>query len=356
MAYVHLLDYVVWGDWLESYLPDFVLAFAFFTGLIFAVLSRRLGLQRSVALVAASLGAALASGLVWWEQVNGLSIRHLGPIAVGFALIVLGGVIYQSIRFTGGSWAGAALALGACLLVGWMLGFDWPVATEIIQTITGAALTVGIIAFLMHHKGFHGHSHQGVPDRGLRTHDLENVHEGQRVSEFLGRGFKRLHHFVTALRDHPEHADDVMVQLKRMLPAEGWLTERMARLRERAHRLKSGHVARIEELRHDLPKLSTPEKRRISTELAARYQELKLDVRLERLDKACAENERRIKEMTRHARESLERGDHRKLVDLLEAASKLQAHNEKLFKTIDRTEKKLILLAKQAAQHPGSVN
>lgn len=54
MSY-NILDYVAYGEWFESYLPDFVLAFAFFTGLIFATLSRRLGIQRSVGMVAASL-------------------------------------------------------------------------------------------------------------------------------------------------------------------------------------------------------------------------------------------------------------------------------------------------------------
>ena len=74
----NLLEYVVSADWWDSFLPDFILSFAFFTALIYAVLSRRLGMQRPAIAVSAALGAALSAGLVWWEQANDLSIRNLG--------------------------------------------------------------------------------------------------------------------------------------------------------------------------------------------------------------------------------------------------------------------------------------
>ena len=111
MSYSNPLEYLALGDWLDSFVPDFVLAFAFFTALIYAALGRRMGMQRPAIAVSAALGAALSAGLVWWEQANGLSIRNLGPIAVGFALIVLAGVIHQSIRHMGGNWPGPASLL-----------------------------------------------------------------------------------------------------------------------------------------------------------------------------------------------------------------------------------------------------
>ena len=46
-----------------------------------------------------------------------------------------------------------------------------------------------------------------------------------------------------------------MLQLRRMLPAEGWLTQRMAELRAKAHRAREGHVARIVEIRDTFDKL-----------------------------------------------------------------------------------------------------
>ena len=152
MSSSRVLDYIFSGDWMDTVLPDFVLSFTLFTALIYAVLGRRLGEQRPAIAASAALGAALSAGLVWWEQANGLSIRDLGPIAVGFAMILLAGVIHQSIRHVGGNWAAAGIALGACILVGWTMGVDWPVEPEIMQTIAGAALTLGIAAFLIHRK------------------------------------------------------------------------------------------------------------------------------------------------------------------------------------------------------------
>jgi len=149
------------GDLFDTVLPDFVLAFAFFTSIVYAVLSRRFGEQRPAVAMSAALGGTLAIGLVWWEYTNDLSIRKLGPIAVGFAILILGGVIYQAVRGAGGSWAGAGIALGATLLVGWTLGIRWPVDRAIVQTLMMVALTVGVLAFLLHRPGPSGPAFQG---------------------------------------------------------------------------------------------------------------------------------------------------------------------------------------------------
>ena len=101
----------------ESLLADFILAFAFFTALAYAIVSKRFDHQRSAIAMSSALGLALAVGLVWWEHDRGLSIRDLGPIAVGFAIILLAMIMFQGISQTGGTWAGAGIALGASLLV-----------------------------------------------------------------------------------------------------------------------------------------------------------------------------------------------------------------------------------------------
>ena len=123
MALTIPFDSIIHGNLFDTLLPDFVLGFAFFTSVIYAVLSRRFGQQRPAVVMSAALGLALAVGLVWWEYVNGFSIKHLGPIAAGFAVIILGGVLYQALRQAGGSLAGAGIARGGCLLVGWTRGF-----------------------------------------------------------------------------------------------------------------------------------------------------------------------------------------------------------------------------------------
>jgi len=77
------------AELLQTLLPDFVLAFAFFTALCYAVLAKRFGQQRPAVAMSGTFGFALAVGLVWWEQAHDYSIRNLGPIAVGIALILL---------------------------------------------------------------------------------------------------------------------------------------------------------------------------------------------------------------------------------------------------------------------------
>ena len=77
---------------------------------------------------------------------------------------------------------------------------------------------------------------------------------------------------------------------------------------------------------------------------------------MERLDVAVAENERRVKTLTTQAQEALARYDYPALNNLLEAAEKLQGHNEKLFKLIDRTEQKLAKLVKNVAEEARRVS
>ena len=352
-------SYFALGDLFDTVLPDFALAFAFFTSVIYTVLGRRFGQQRPAVAMSAALGGALSIGLVWWEYANGLSIRNLGPIAVGFAILILGGVMYQSIKGIGGGWAGAGIALGASLLVGWTLGLDWPVDRDVVQTIIMVTLTVGILAFLLHRRGHMSPMSFGRSDLVGIRHDMSDLHQDRRVGRRLSRGLRDLGHEARDLRKHPDkHRDeavDIILQLERMLPAEGWLTERMARLREKAHFVRKGHVARIQEIQEHISQLPPAAKRRASQELAARYKELHLDQRLERLDQAAAENERRIRDLTRQAEADVQAGNHKALVHVLDNASRLQRHNERLFKAIDRTEARLMAAAKQAARQSPAV-
>ena len=355
MARSNLLEYLVSGDWLDSVLPDFVLSFTFFTALIYAILGRRLGSQRPTIAVSASLGAALSAGLVWWEQANGISIRNLGPIAAGFALIVLAGVIHQSIRHVGGNWAGAGIAVGACILVGWAVGIDWPGNPEIMQTVAGVTLTVGILAFLLHRKGALDHMRVPKAEVDNFRHDMSNLTEDRTISDRLTRGFRHLRQEAGTLFERPQEAGDVMLQLRRMLPAEGWLTERMASLRAKAHFARKGHVARIEDLSSVISKLPPQGKAKVGKELAARFKELKFDERIERLDRLVASTERRVRDLTQEAQSLLAKHDYQKLVDVLKVAEKTQQHCSKLISLIGRTEKKLLDAAATAAQQTAKV-
>jgi hypothetical protein len=345
-----------WSNWhleelLESYLPDFVLAFAFFTSVVYAVLGKRFEQQRPAIAMSAAIGLALSFGLVWWEQANDFSIKNLGPIAVGFAILLLAFVMYQCIRHVGGSWAGAGITIGASIIIAQLLGMPVPIDAQIIQTIIVVALIFGLLALMSHRHNLHPRLRFSEPDLPEIKRSMADLYRDRHLSKKLGQGLRTIRKEATTLDEQPEQAGDVLFQIKRMLPAQGYLTERMAQLREKAHKIRNGHIARLEETRHAFAKLSVSAKKKASAKLAAAYNQIVgIDTRLERLDKAVAENEKRIRELTSKAGQYTANYNHRGLVDALKEAEKLQHHNSRIFNTINRTENKLSATAKRIAK------
>jgi hypothetical protein len=345
-----------WYDWhlkgiLDSHLPDFILAFAFFTSVTYAVLGKRFERQRPAIAMSAAIGLALSIGLVWWEQANDLSIKNLGPIAVGFALLLLAFVMYACIRQIGGSWAGAGITVGVTIIIAYVLGMPVPFATEILQTVIVVALILGLMAFMSHQHHLTPRVRLSKPALPDIDQTMARLYRERHLSQRLDSGLRKLRKKADLLQERPEEGEDIIHQITHMLPAQGYLTERMAQLRAKAHQIRNGHVARLEETRHTFDGLPTAAKKKASAELAARYnQMIGIGTRLERLDKAVAENERRIRELTDKARQYTARYDYQQLHHTLKAAEKLQHHNSHLIKLIERTEHKLSAIAKEVAK------
>lgn len=337
---------------LESLIPDFVLAFSFFTSVCYAVLAKRFERQRPAIAMSAAIGFALAIGLVWWERANDLSIKDLGPIAVGFAILLLSFVMYNSIKQIGGSWSGAAITLGVSIMIAQILGMNIPIDTEVVQTITVVVIIIGVMAFLSHTQPKNrlalSRYEDNVPKRRKTMADL---FRDRHLSDNLTKSTRKLRKQSVSLNEHPQDAGNVMVQLKRMLPAQGYLTERMAQLRAKSHQVRNGHIARLEETKDIFKNLPTGQKKKASEKMAAMYnQMIGVDTRLERLDNSVAETEKRIKELNLQAQQYTQNNDFRRLTECLKQAEKLQKHNSHLFKIIERTDKKLIDIAKTIAK------
>ena len=81
-----------------------------------------------------------------------------------------------------------------------------------------------------------------------------------------------------------------------------------------------------------------------------------IDTRLQRLDKAVAENEQRIRDLTYQAQQYTANNNYPKLYGCLKAAQKLQHHNSRLLKIIERTEGKLTAIAKGITKQTREVN
>jgi endonuclease III len=342
---------------LDSLLADFVLAFAFFTSMTYAVLGKKFEKQRPAIAMSAVMGFALSTGLVWWERAHDYSIKDLGPIAIGFAILLLAFVMYQSIRQVGGSLGGAGITIGAAIIIAKLLGLNIPVDWQIVQTIVVVALIFGLLAFMSHRHHRFARIRPTKPNLPDIKHTMANLHRERHLSKKLDHGLRKLRKEAKTIDEHPEEATNISLQIKRMLPAQGYLTEKMAQLRTTAHRVRNGHIARLEETRHVFAKLPTAAKKKASAELAARYnQMIGIDTRLERLDRTVAENEKRIRLLTQQAQQNTAKYDYQKLVGCLKQAEKLQHHNSKLIKTIDRTEGKLTSIAKDAARQVKQVN
>jgi len=336
---------------LETSLPDFILAFAFFTSLAYAVLAKHFDRQRLAVTVSATLGLALSAGLVTWEQTHGYSIKNLGPIAVGLAIVVLALVMYQSIRRIRGSWAGALIALAAAIVIAQLVGVPIPVDWQVLQTLVVVASIVGIIAFTSHRPRSDLRVRIPASARPSIAPTLANLYLDRHLSGRIDRELRRLRNETKRLHERPQDSVNVLAQIRRLLPAEGHLTQRMAQLRQKAYQIRKGHIARLQETRHVFTVLPPSVKKKAAVELAVKYgQMIGIETRLERLDRAVAENERRICDLTARARMHTVRYEYRDLFEDLNVAQRLQHHNTQLFKIIERTEKKLSAIAKQVAQ------
>ena len=176
------------------------------------------------------------------------------------------------------------------------------------------------------------------------------MYRSRQLSNQLTKRMKKVRKQADLLNEHPEEAGDVLLQLKKMLPAEGYLTERMAQLRTKAYRIRNGHIARLEETRDVFVQLPASAKKKASADLSTRYNQLVgIDTRLERLNKSAAEIELKIRQLTSQAQSYTANYNYQKLCDCLKTAEKLQHHNTRLFKTIERTEAKLSAIAKRVA-------
>jgi hypothetical protein len=336
-------------------LPDFVLAFALFTPLAYGVLARRLGRPAPALAASAAIGLSLSFGLIWWEASTGWSIRDLGTLAVGFALLLMGAVIFRTVREIGGGWAGIGTALGISLLIGWVLGLDWPLDPLVVQTAVVVALLVGLAAFWFHRQSPSRITHEpGVENRRIRR-NAHDIAETGNTAQSIRDGLRRAKNASTWLKRRPALASDVMLQLRRLLPIEGRLTQRVAGLRANAHLMRAGHSMRIRELQKHFSKLSPAAQRKLGHELRARYEELRLDQRIERLDIAVAKVERRVRSLTIEAEECMRSHNYRQVPDLLERAAELQDHNVRLIAIIERSERRLLQVAKDAAHEMNEV-
>ena len=276
----------------ETHLVDFVLALIFFTALAYGILSPRFGHHRSSIVVSGSVGLALSIGLVWWEQSAKVSVRNLGPVAVVFIILLLATVMFQAIRKVGGAWAAGGVGIGMSLVMSKILGIRWPIDEVVVQSITIAALVIGVLAFIFrfHHKDASDWvaPHFAARDLASIKHDMSDLYRDRHIHENISHNLRQLRERTNLAPANPDEAENIVFQIRRILSSEDWLTRRLAALRKRAKAMRDGHLNRIEELQHLKKRLPPRAKKQLANELKARYNELQFETKLEGLANTLA--------------------------------------------------------------------
>jgi len=228
----------------------------------------------------------------------------------------------------------------------WILGLGSHARGALVSSLV-LALAAGIAALVLHRRTPQSASAPEGPESPMAGYDMRRLYQNRVLSERVASELLDLRRQADAILERPEQAGDILLQLQRILPEEGLLTEQLAGLRAIAHRVRKGHVARIEELREVIARLPPERRRKLAEELRRRYQELQFDIRLERLDSAVAKNERRIRELTRQAQDWLAARDYRNLSGVLDQAARLQRRNASLLQVIERSQARLLGPARQ---------
>jgi len=300
-----------------------------------------------------ALGVALATGLIWWENDHGWSIRSLGPIALVIALALLAAVLFGAARKQGGFWAGVGIAIGICIPMALVLGVQPSNDTGLVGLLIIAGSVLGALAIVVH-RHRQGPGSPSVISRvelADARRDRRRIDRSYDTSNWIRQNLKRARLRTGSLTDHPGERADLVLQIRRILPVEGQLTRRMAALREKAHRIRNGHISRLEETKLAYSRLPTSAKKKAAEQLIARYRALAgIDDRLEQLDRKVAETERHVKLLTIEAQEIVARYEFPKVEGTLKRAERLQARNSHLLKVIDRTERKLAEIVRSVAE------
>jgi len=360
----------------NGYLIDFLISLVFFTAVVYAVLGRRLGHRRAAAAASAALGFALSLGLVAWQVQNGRRIADLGPIAVGFAVIVLALVVYHTMRQIGGRWAGVLTAVGAAALIGQVLSLPGlaNLLNGVVLPLAGIGLMTAGLIRLMHDRHTQSSTHpiQGAPwtgrqpsparnptiqqalddqreleDTKQQVHAIDDIH---RITGRIEQALRQSDRLVKDLPAQPELARLIRQRLDTLLPASQEITRRLAQLRAHTEMARRGHLAKIRRLAPQIPKLDPASARAASQQLRDLYTEVGLGQRLARLDQAAALAEQQITQTIATVRQSLDAARYHEAASALHKAEHLGRQVRKLIDRIDKEHKRVLGLAIDAAK------
>ncbi|AQT68735.1 hypothetical protein STSP2_01907 [Anaerohalosphaera lusitana] len=321
----------------DSLWTDFVISFTLFTSVCYAVLSRRLNHHRPAAAASTAIGLALSLSLTFWQSANNFSLADLGPLAVSFAAVVIAVVIFGVFRQVVGSLPAAMLSFGVCLVTALSPGLNPPISHDLIALVAFLIVAAALYMVLTNH---------GQPRIYPQSTPPQSSPDKQRqpaqLSASIEKQICQAEQNSTRLENDPQNIGQLQRQIEDILPKTSALTDQMARLRKQAAFVKNGQLQRIKKLRMRLMRTPPEQRAAVAANMKKAYKELKFDDRIERLDYAVAETEKRVRDCLNRSIQLLNAGDTAGLIRMLDRARRLQRHNQKLETVIERSKEKLI--------------
>jgi len=351
--------YVLTDTVFRSRLFEFLVIFTFFISLLFAVFKKRFGDHRLTAALSASISFALSIGLTHWMNRHGYNMTDLGPVAVIVVAAFAAAVIYSLIKTSG---HGVIAILTIILLIAATLPrtywfFDYQTVFDLVL----ACWLLILIWVLIHNK----YPHRSVPAVRIRDYteaddaddQIRQMYNDRRLSRKISGQLRKLRKPSELLGDKNSQSTNLVLQLKRILPQQGYLAGRMTSLRKKAHLMRNGHIARTKEIKKLCRQLEPLQKRRVSRQMIEYYKnETDLDRRLERLEGLIADIEKQSRELVLHAQNCVKDNDFKRYDHFVKKATKLQDRVTHIIKVIVRTEKKLSATASKIVREAISEN
>ena len=329
----------------ESRLFEFLIIFTFFISLMFAIFKRRFGDHRLTGALSASISFALSIGLTQWMNRHGYSMTDLGPVAVIVVAAFAAAVIYSLIKTSG---HGVIAILTIIILIAATLPrtywfFDYQTVFDLVL----AGWLLILIWMLMKnsrpHRSVPSVRKRDYPDMDDADDQIKQMYNDRRLSKQISGQLRKLRKPSQLLGDTNSQSTNLILQLQRILPQQGFLAGRMAGLRKKAHLMRNGHIAKIKDIKNLYRQLGPLQKQKVSRQMIEYYQnQTDLDRRLERLEGFIADIEKQSRQLIVRAEICVKNKEFKQYDHIIKKAAKLQDRVTHIIKVIIRTEKKLI--------------
>ena len=227
-------------------------------------------------------------------------------IAIIIIAVFAAAVIYSLIKHSG---HGVIAILTIIILIMPALSraywfFDYQTAFDIVLTVWLLIL----IWLLMKCAGPHVNlSSMSKHNYAYRESDyaddqIKQMYNDRSLSKRISGQLRKLRRSSDLLGDKNGQSTDLLLQLQRILPEQGFLVNRMAGLRKNIHWVRNGHIAKIKEIKKLCQKMPALQKQKISRLLIEHYQkQTDLDKRLERLEGLVADAEKKNRDLAKDA-------------------------------------------------------